>query len=369
MGTYSGDFQPIEGSTVIVASIGQYFTTQLMRSPDNGSNWQLLTEGEDNSDNNLFIAFHPEDPAYVYAGNKISEDAGITFTKIDFPSQYESPTLVGMCQSYPDIVYALDKSRNYLLRSNDRGTSWNVYAHPGWRFRNFDSKPIFATDPADSNKIYTISSESDLAVFDGKSWKSFNILGLAGGHGGVNFVSTIAIDPNFPDIIYAGTFEKGLPCIFRTIDGGDTWEDITTNLPRGGASSIAVNPHTGELFRGSGNGTWIFPGPASFYLTSLEERNKIQPENFKLMQNYPNPFNQETIINFQVSISRYVELDVFNILGQKLATLVASEINAGEYQAVWNGKDNMGQEVDSGIYFYQLKADNFVENRIMLLIR
>ncbi len=109
-------------------------------------------------------------------------------------------------------------------------------------------------------------------------------------------VRSVAVDPNFPNIIYAGTFEMGLPSVFRTVDGGDTWEDITNNLPRGRVGAISVNPHTGELYRGSPNGTWIFPGPESFYFPSKIESNTIQIESFTLLQNDPNPFNQETTI-------------------------------------------------------------------------
>ena len=72
---------------------------------------------------------------------------------------------------------------------------------------------------------------------------------------------TVAIDPNRPEIVYAGMLSSGIPCAWRSLDGGGSWEDITHNLPRTGLGAMAVNPHTGELFKGSGVGTWIFPAP------------------------------------------------------------------------------------------------------------
>ncbi|MEN8230299.1 MAG: T9SS type A sorting domain-containing protein [Bacteroidota bacterium] len=363
LGTYSGDFQPIEGSQVIVASIGNYFVTQLMRSDNNGSSWQLVTEGQENSDYNLFIAFHPDDPDYVYAGDKISTDAGISFTRINFPSEYESPTIVGMCNAYPDVIYAMDKPRMHLLRSADRGATWQVYARPGWAFRNFDSITIFAADPADSSKVYTYDANSDLAAYDGNTWTSFNILDQAGGHKGINLVRSVTVDPNFPEIIYAGTFEAGLPCIFRSVDSGETWEDITHNLPQGGITAMKVNPHTGELYRGSCNGTWIFPAPESFYPATSVRSSTLVAKDFELSQNYPNPFYGTTVIHYQILSAHQVELNVYNSQGQKVKTLVNGKQDKGEYQVKFDAEG-----LPSGIYFYQLYTDGIVQSRKMLLL-
>jgi len=105
-----------------------------------------------------------------------------------------------------------------------------------------------------------LNSGGDLASFDGTTWHSFGVLALAGG-GAENFVRAAAVDPNHPEIIYAATFAAGLPCVFRSIDSGAHWQDITYNLPRTGRFTIAVNPHTGEVLTGSAAGTWIFPAP------------------------------------------------------------------------------------------------------------
>ncbi len=259
IGTYAGDIQPVAGSQVIVASVGNYFDTELMRTDNEGLTWQLVTQ---DGEHNLFIAFHPGDPNLVYAGNKISTDAGQTFNRVDF-GDFNSlnPSILGMCLANPDTIYAMDSDRYRILRSDDRGTTWYLYVQPGWRFRRLDPLPTFAGCPADRNKVYTLDASYDLAVYDGNTWRSTGVLSLAGGQALNNFVRTVTVDPRHTEIIYAGTFAAGLPCIFRSLDGGYTWQDITYNLPRAGMSAISVNPHTGELMRGGVYGTWVFPPP------------------------------------------------------------------------------------------------------------
>ena len=114
LGTYSGDFCPIEDSKVMVASIGNYFKTQLMRTDNLGKNWELVTAGESNEEMNLFISFNPDSPDIVYAGSKYSIDTGKTFQKFPFPELYDSPYVIGMCEAYPDIIYALNKSADII---------------------------------------------------------------------------------------------------------------------------------------------------------------------------------------------------------------------------------------------------------------
>jgi photosystem II stability/assembly factor-like uncharacterized protein len=266
IGTYSGSLQPIEGSQIIVASIGTYFRTTLMRSENSGRTWELVEKPKEDEryqdmfEMNEFVAFHPQAPNIVYAGNKISYDAGQSFVDIDFGS-FGSSKILGMCLSQPDTVYAMNAHMLQILRSDDRGQSWRLYSEPGWQFKKLDRIPTFAVDPVNPDRIYTIDENGDLAIFDGEEWHSTGVLALAGGIEVGNFVRSIAIDPNHPEIIYAGMFASGIPWIWRSVDGGDSWEDISNNLPRIGQRTMAVNPHTGELFTGSTVGTWVFPPP------------------------------------------------------------------------------------------------------------
>jgi hypothetical protein len=101
-----------------------------------------------------------------------------------------------------------------------------------------------------------------------------------------------------------------------------------------------------------------------------------KPSDFALSQNYPNPFNPITTIPFQVKSLELgvggpyrTTLAVYNILGQKVRTLVDEDRAPGEYQVVWDGKDDDGKDVASGVYFYQLRVGNSSEPKKMLLLK
>jgi len=101
-------------------------------------------------------------------------------------------------------------------------------------------------------------------------------------------------------------------------------------------------------------------------------------EYFTLINNYPNPFNSTTIISWQLArqnnaagqaVGSKVELKIFNLLGQKLRTLVSERQEAGYHSAMWDGRDEKNQAVSSGVYIFELIAGNQRETRKMLLLR
>jgi hypothetical protein len=110
--------------------------------------------------------------------------------------------------------------------------------------------------------------------------------------------------------------------------------------------------------------------------TAVEEEEQQLPFTFTLGQNYPNPFNPTTTIPFRVGNTQWsvvrpihTTLIIYNILGQKIRTLLDDEKLQGNYQVIWDGKDDKGKEVSSGIYFYQLKAGDFSDSKKLLLIK
>ena len=92
------------------------------------------------------------------------------------------------------------------------------------------------------------------------------------------------------------------------------------------------------------------------------------PEGFELGANYPNPFNPSTMIPYQLPAAMHVRLQVFNLLGQRVATLVDGEQPAGFHTASWNATDAAGQAVGAGVYLYRLSGDGVQATRSMLLI-
>ncbi len=103
---------------------------------------------------------------------------------------------------------------------------------------------------------------------------------------------------------------------------------------------------------------------------AIAEPEPAAPTAFNLEQNYPNPFNPSTAIRYQLSQPKQqVSLVIFDVLGQRIRTLVEHEQAAGEYIVYWEGKNDAGQPATSGAYLYKLTTDSFTETRRMLLLR
>jgi hypothetical protein len=93
------------------------------------------------------------------------------------------------------------------------------------------------------------------------------------------------------------------------------------------------------------------------------------PGDFQITQNYPNPFNPETTIEFSLPVQSRVMVEVFDLLGRQIQTLFDGMEDSGTHQVSWNGKDESGAEVSSGVYFYQMRTEQFSAKKKMLLIR
>ena len=114
-------------------------------------------------------------------------------------------------------------------------------------------------------------------------------------------------------------------------------------------------------------------------ITDVDSKPEVAeiPQSYALSQNYPNPFNAETVIEYQLPKASEVEISIFNLQGQKVAALVKCYRQAGIHKIIWNGKDESGRQVASGVYLYQLKIGNhqfnlgsgFLTVRKMLLLR
>ena len=103
--------------------------------------------------------------------------------------------------------------------------------------------------------------------------------------------------------------------------------------------------------------------------TGIGRKTKL-PGKYSLLQNYPNPFNPSTTIEFTLPAKTGVELAIYDVLGHRIKVLANGQKTAGSHQAMWNGLDDNGNEVGSGIYFYSLRADNgTIENRSMVLLK
>ncbi|MFQ6003311.1 MAG: T9SS type A sorting domain-containing protein, partial [Candidatus Zixiibacteriota bacterium] len=93
------------------------------------------------------------------------------------------------------------------------------------------------------------------------------------------------------------------------------------------------------------------------------------PRTYQLFQNYPNPFNPQTMIKYDLPNPGHVNVTIYNILGQKVKTLVNEHQEAGHKWVNWDGKDDGGKEVASGIYFYKIKTAEFEKTKKMVLLK
>lgn len=103
--------------------------------------------------------------------------------------------------------------------------------------------------------------------------------------------------------------------------------------------------------------------------TAVDEETAAFPEKFKLAQNFPNPFNNSTVIRFDLPEEEDVELEVFDLAGQRVASLVEAKHLPGPYTVVWDGRDSEGDLLASGLYLYQLRAGAQLASRKLLLLR
>jgi hypothetical protein len=93
------------------------------------------------------------------------------------------------------------------------------------------------------------------------------------------------------------------------------------------------------------------------------------PTEYSLSQNYPNPFNPTTKIEFALPASEFVQLKIYDVLGREVRSLISDQYNAGAYSVQWDGRNNLGSQVATGMYVYQLRAGQFNQTKKMMLMK
>ncbi len=203
---------------------------------------------------------------------------------------------------------------------------------------------------ADPN-FYNCNIEGGVEAFIGEGVESYS---------GV-YENNIDEDPNFQGIgEHPYQLSEGSPCI----DSGTPDTSDMNLLP----CDIIGNV---RIWDGNNDDTPIIDiGSYEYGAPLVETNNNIlkQPHNFMLV-NYPNPFNPETVISYHIPYDSDVELNVYNIKGQKVKTLISDKLTVGKHSIIWNGKDSNDNRVGSGIYFYKMKAGDFQRVRKMILLR
>ncbi|UCE17295.1 MAG: PKD domain-containing protein [Gemmatimonadota bacterium] len=102
---------------------------------------------------------------------------------------------------------------------------------------------------------------------------------------------------------------------------------------------------------------------------ALLKAESQSPMTYDLLQNYPNPFNPETTIEYELPRASYTSIIIYNIKGERIKGLVEAEQAGGHHSVIWDGTDDRGQKVSSGLYFYEMKAESFTHIQKMLLLK
>jgi hypothetical protein len=270
-------------------------------------------------------------------------------------------------------------------------------AYTGLHSLKFDLP--FDREPHDAwvgTRRYLLNSENGTATtsFDAALLNDISTLSNVSGGDVLRISMWVKASNLVPDsaAAYPGTWSVGVTPIFHSgylnndpydeIGGNDwvfTFPSVTefdwtqfyvdVTVPADvNVKSLSVRPHVYSRF----TGTVYYDALEVKVLDITDVDNDIEvsiPVAYELANNYPNPFNPTTNIRFAIPETGNVKLSIYNMLGQKIATLVNENRNAGRYEITWNGKDDSGKAVGSGMYFYRLKAENVVLIKKMVLLK
>lgn len=146
----------------------------------------------------------------------------------------------------------------------------------------------------------------------------------------------------------------------------DEFISVEDSPLRDGAIQIALtNPD--ETFTLYGSSLILFYNPPQ--PTDVADSDTPPAAGYQLQANYPNPFNPSTTISFSLPKQSHVNITVYNLLGQETKTLLNASVTAGEHQVEWDGTDDDGRTVATGIYLYRILADDFTQSRKMVLAK
>jgi len=324
------------------------------KSTDNGESWHLVF-----SKRTITTIFRSRTGVMFAGGGGIgtgiyqSADNGETWTSGD--SLLSTPSSFWGFVELPSgiLLVASENSNDYpnrcegIFRSTDGGNKW-VHSNTG--LPNLNVESIAASPSGDIIYAVTYLDGSCYSTDEGLTWSAVVMDASAPKHGGVAFVS-----PNLGAYIGLITFQHN--SLYQSTDKKN-WKAMSIS---GYAILGIVQLDSVTLGLSTDDGFWSMKFSGT---TDVVESNPTLPKGFALSQNYPNPFNPSTTIQFSLPSRTNVNLVIYNTIGQKIETIVSGELNAGTHQYVWNAG-----KYSSGIYFYRLETNNFVQTKKMLLVK
>ena len=162
-------------------------------------------------------------------------------------------------------------------------------------------------------------------------------------------------------LVLKGSYVDGMPGDMKLMIVDVSSRNVIKNFPNDNFKIDQTNLKFYDLK--------IIVGDEAYVLSKVAEILNSIPTEFSLGQNYPNPFNPVTKIDIALPLTGDVTLVIYNILGQKVRTMFAGELNYGYHTMQWNGLDDQGLRVSSGVYFSEFRARNHRQTKKMLLLK
>ena len=347
------------GTNIFAGTYGE----GVFRSDDYGVNWTAHNDGLDTAGDKtvraLAVAPNGLGGINVFAGTDggffLSTSYGETWVHKDLPyitaialSDYGPGGMRIYAAAYANGVYV----------SNDLGTNWRDISH-NLSYRNINVLARGKIESADTT-LFCANGGNYLfrSTSSGSSWTTIDYNnGLANGG-----VCALAMCADAPDKIFAGTSGGG---VFLSTDNGTSWTAQNTGLTNTDIRSLIITDDGAGgryLFAGTINGG-IWRRALSEMVTSVRVADDNIPQGFILEQNYPNPFNPKTVIRYSVPHRTVVRIRIIDMLGREVRTIINGEKSAGQYEIEFDART-----LPSGLYFYQLKADNFLQTKKLVLL-
>lgn len=334
------------------------------RSSDGGNYWESFDEGllPDRSYGNIKVANYGDGTRRLFmtssSGLFYSDDLGESWSlcRGGLPRDIDCGGL-DVSLANPNLVYIGDYSIPCnLYKSSNSGETWQALID----IPEGEAIERIACDPIDPEVIY-ISIGWSLGLFKstdgGRSWENINnnlprdtrYFGVGG----------IAINPLSHNNLLVYSNMRG---IFQSHNGGQNWEDFFNNSFRATAfvSAILINPiDTGEVLLATSNSVWSI----NRTVVGVDDEPETAPTAFSAI-NYPNPFNPSTTIEYNLPEHAFVTIDIYNLLGRKVERLAGEDQRAGNYRIIWDAKDKA-----SGLYFYRICAGQYSSTGVMALLK
>ena len=248
-------------------------------------------------------------------------------------------------------VFFIDSATGWIL-----GESGNVLrttnAGLNWTIRHVSSNGFSSFFFIDQNTGWITAGNKIYKTTDGINW----FLNYAGQNYANGFNSIYFTDANTG--WGAGSVYYDTVVIRKTTNGGQNWVSYIVDAGTVFNSIVFTSPNTGWAV---GDDGVILK---TDNLVGINAVNNNLPDNYYLRQNFPNPFNPTTNLEFGISDLGFVSLKVFDVLGKEVAVLINEQLSPGIYKREFNGSN-----FPSGIYFYMIKAGNFIQTKRMLLLK